>query len=226
MLVCGQPPFQEANDSETLTMIMDCKYTVPTHVSNACKEWVPQTHTQTCTRILINKCSPEQMLTSVFQPWLCNRWAVNIWIGARPLTTTSLLCVKPERLSGRQSTLCGLEGCQSDLCTSNHWQFTFLQALLWASWIRMVLTDKYVCCYSHSFGLTPGLMLIAVDWVLVEFREGGNKQSQCLTPVNGHVSTSYSHCLSFHLSIFRLRKCAAAIFFSWTNDLLWFYTVG
>ncbi|KAI4871220.1 hypothetical protein NFI96_003486 [Prochilodus magdalenae] len=38
MLVCGQPPFQEANDSETLTMIMDCKYTVPTHVSNACKD--------------------------------------------------------------------------------------------------------------------------------------------------------------------------------------------
>lgn len=38
MLVCGQPPFQEANDSETLTMIMDCKYTVPTHVSNDCKE--------------------------------------------------------------------------------------------------------------------------------------------------------------------------------------------
>lgn len=38
MLVCGQPPFQEANDSETLTMIMDCKYTVPTHVSSACKE--------------------------------------------------------------------------------------------------------------------------------------------------------------------------------------------
>lgn len=38
MLVCGQPPFQEANDSETLTMIMDCKYTVPAHVSGACKE--------------------------------------------------------------------------------------------------------------------------------------------------------------------------------------------
>jgi len=38
MLVCGQPPFQEANDSETLTMIMDCKYTVPAHVSNACEE--------------------------------------------------------------------------------------------------------------------------------------------------------------------------------------------
>ncbi|KAM6899804.1 SNF-related serine/threonine-protein kinase-like [Xenentodon cancila] len=38
MLVCGQPPFQEANDSETLTMIMDCKYTVPPHISHACKD--------------------------------------------------------------------------------------------------------------------------------------------------------------------------------------------
>lgn len=38
MLVCGQPPFQEANDSETLTMIMDCKYTVPPHISHACRE--------------------------------------------------------------------------------------------------------------------------------------------------------------------------------------------
>ncbi|KAJ8354197.1 hypothetical protein SKAU_G00217640 [Synaphobranchus kaupii] len=40
MLVCGQPPFQEANDSETLTMIMDCKYTVPPHVSSACKDLI------------------------------------------------------------------------------------------------------------------------------------------------------------------------------------------
>lgn len=38
MLVCGQPPFQEANDSETLTMIMDCKYTMPQHVSPGCKK--------------------------------------------------------------------------------------------------------------------------------------------------------------------------------------------
>ena len=28
MLVCGAAPFQEANDSETLTMIMDCNYIV------------------------------------------------------------------------------------------------------------------------------------------------------------------------------------------------------
>ncbi|KAL4629985.1 SNF-related serine/threonine-protein kinase-like [Arapaima gigas] len=40
MLVCGQPPFQEANDSETLTMIMDCKYTVPSHISQACKDLI------------------------------------------------------------------------------------------------------------------------------------------------------------------------------------------
>ncbi|KAJ1528638.1 hypothetical protein ONE63_007033 [Megalurothrips usitatus] len=40
MLVCGQAPFQEANDSETLTMIMDCKYTVPVHVSDNCKRLI------------------------------------------------------------------------------------------------------------------------------------------------------------------------------------------
>nr|XP_015811162.2 SNF-related serine/threonine-protein kinase [Nothobranchius furzeri]XP_015811163.2 SNF-related serine/threonine-protein kinase [Nothobranchius furzeri] len=42
MLVCGQPPFQEANDSETLTMIMDCRYTVPPHVSHACRALIGQ----------------------------------------------------------------------------------------------------------------------------------------------------------------------------------------
>lgn len=40
MLVCGQAPFQEANDSETLTMIMDCKYSIPTHVSEGCKQLI------------------------------------------------------------------------------------------------------------------------------------------------------------------------------------------
>lgn len=37
MLVCGQAPFEKANDSETLTMIMDCKYTVPSHVTQECR---------------------------------------------------------------------------------------------------------------------------------------------------------------------------------------------
>ncbi|XP_028041805.1 SNF-related serine/threonine-protein kinase [Bombyx mandarina] len=40
MLVCGQAPFQEANDSETLTMIMDCKYTIPSQISNSCKRLI------------------------------------------------------------------------------------------------------------------------------------------------------------------------------------------
>ncbi|KAL1517480.1 hypothetical protein ABEB36_001242 [Hypothenemus hampei] len=40
MLVCGQAPFQEANDSETLTMIMDCKYSVPPHVSPECRDLI------------------------------------------------------------------------------------------------------------------------------------------------------------------------------------------
>ena len=40
MLVCGTAPFQEANDSETLTMIMDCKYSFPSHISQKCKRLV------------------------------------------------------------------------------------------------------------------------------------------------------------------------------------------
>lgn len=40
MLVCGVPPFQETNDSETLVMILDCRYCIPEHVSDGCKEWV------------------------------------------------------------------------------------------------------------------------------------------------------------------------------------------
>lgn len=40
MLVCGRSPFQERNDSETLTKIMDCKYSVPGHVSSECRELI------------------------------------------------------------------------------------------------------------------------------------------------------------------------------------------
>ncbi|XP_076372873.1 uncharacterized protein LOC143257722 isoform X1 [Tachypleus tridentatus] len=40
MLVCGHAPFQEANDSETLTMIMDCKYSLPSHVSHGCSNLI------------------------------------------------------------------------------------------------------------------------------------------------------------------------------------------
>ncbi|XP_029697165.1 SNF related kinase b isoform X2 [Takifugu rubripes] len=40
MLVCGVPPFQETNDSETLVMILDCRYRVPDHVSDHCKDLI------------------------------------------------------------------------------------------------------------------------------------------------------------------------------------------
>lgn len=40
MLVCGQPPFEKANDSETLTMIMDCKYSMPSHVTVTCRRLI------------------------------------------------------------------------------------------------------------------------------------------------------------------------------------------
>ncbi|EDV29097.1 uncharacterized protein TRIADDRAFT_18506 [Trichoplax adhaerens] len=38
MLATGQPPFMEANDSETLSMIMDCKYNLPPQLSSSCNE--------------------------------------------------------------------------------------------------------------------------------------------------------------------------------------------
>ncbi|KAM4618818.1 SNF related kinase b [Polymixia lowei] len=40
MLVCGAPPFQETNDSETLVMILDCRYSVPEHVSEDCRDLI------------------------------------------------------------------------------------------------------------------------------------------------------------------------------------------
>ncbi|CAI2310157.1 unnamed protein product [Caenorhabditis sp. 36 PRJEB53466] len=40
MLVCGRLPFQEANDSETLTKILDCKYSIPDVLSAECKHLI------------------------------------------------------------------------------------------------------------------------------------------------------------------------------------------
>ncbi|XP_029464728.1 SNF-related serine/threonine-protein kinase-like [Rhinatrema bivittatum] len=40
MLMCGHPPFQEANDSETLTMILDCRYTVPPRMAPECADLI------------------------------------------------------------------------------------------------------------------------------------------------------------------------------------------
>jgi serine/threonine protein kinase len=40
MLVTGRAPFQEANDSETLTMILDCKYYLPPNLSSECSDLI------------------------------------------------------------------------------------------------------------------------------------------------------------------------------------------
>ncbi|KAI6207959.1 Leucyl-tRNA synthetase [Aphelenchoides besseyi] len=40
MLVCGRLPFQEANESETLTRILDCRYSIPDSLSSSCKELI------------------------------------------------------------------------------------------------------------------------------------------------------------------------------------------
>lgn len=40
MLVCGEAPFNETNDSETLTMIMDCKYQELHNVSEECRDLI------------------------------------------------------------------------------------------------------------------------------------------------------------------------------------------
>ena len=44
MMVCGRGPFSHANDNETMTMIMDCKYEVPETLSEECKRLVIYLH--------------------------------------------------------------------------------------------------------------------------------------------------------------------------------------
>lgn len=70
MLVCGQAPFQEANDSETLTMIMDCKYTVPNHISEECKRLIA--------RMLVRQPEKRATLEEIAKdPWLKNTQSDN-----------------------------------------------------------------------------------------------------------------------------------------------------
>ncbi|KRZ75168.1 SNF-related serine/threonine-protein kinase, partial [Trichinella papuae] len=40
MLVCGRLPFQEASDSETLTKILDCSFSLPSHLSDDCQKLI------------------------------------------------------------------------------------------------------------------------------------------------------------------------------------------
>ncbi|XP_071477473.1 uncharacterized protein [Diadema antillarum] len=63
MLVCGEPPFNETNDSETLTKIMDCEYHMPEHLSEECQSLI--------SKMLVRK--PERRMTLreiENDPWL------------------------------------------------------------------------------------------------------------------------------------------------------------
>lgn len=63
MLVCGRLPFEEANDSETLTKIMDCEYQLPPHLSPECSSLI--------SRLLIRDPSKRATLDEVLQDeWL------------------------------------------------------------------------------------------------------------------------------------------------------------
>lgn len=63
MLVCGRLPFQETNDSETLTKIMDCEYTIPDFLSPECANLIQ--------RLLIRDPSKRAHLDDVLQAdWL------------------------------------------------------------------------------------------------------------------------------------------------------------
>ncbi|KAF5303916.1 hypothetical protein FQA39_LY01701 [Lamprigera yunnana] len=84
MLVCGQAPFQEANDSETLTMIMDCKYSVPTHVSKDCRNLIA--------RMLVRDPEKRATLAQIAaHPWLAQHKDTQT-VDIVPLITREQLC--------------------------------------------------------------------------------------------------------------------------------------
>jgi len=72
MLVCGAAPFQEANDSETLTMIMDCNYIVPSHISQQCQDLISS---MLC-RDPAKRATLEQISSNV---WLAADPSVPLW---------------------------------------------------------------------------------------------------------------------------------------------------
>lgn len=74
MLVVGQAPFREANDSETLTMIMDCKYSVPGHVSTTCQRLIA--------RMLVREPDARATLQDI---------ATDVWLGGGPEVRTHSL---------------------------------------------------------------------------------------------------------------------------------------
>ncbi|KAL8590516.1 hypothetical protein ACOMHN_010952 [Nucella lapillus] len=84
MLVVGEAPFQEANDSETLTMIMDCKYHVPSHISDTCKDLIGQ--------MLQREPSKRATLAHIMRhPWLNDGERTSVSSPLLPLITKEMI---------------------------------------------------------------------------------------------------------------------------------------
>lgn len=83
MLVCGRLPFQESNDSETLTRILDCKFSFPEHVSADCRKFVIEivtifqinnflTHFRLISTMLVRNPEKRATLNEIVQnKWVC-----------------------------------------------------------------------------------------------------------------------------------------------------------
>ncbi|XP_060802718.1 SNF-related serine/threonine-protein kinase [Amyelois transitella] len=107
MLVCGQPPFQEANDSETLTMIMDCKYTVPPYISNSCKRLIG--------RMLVREPEKRATLSEIAtDPWVTAGEGVTIEDFDTPLVAKEQLSEK-DRSTIIKEMVCGTIGTEEEI---------------------------------------------------------------------------------------------------------------
>ncbi|CAK9294621.1 unnamed protein product [Gordionus sp. m RMFG-2023] len=77
MLVVGKCPFLENNDNETITMIIDCKYTIPSQISVECKDLIE--------KMLVKEPAKRAKLIEILNhPWLRSHTSNN------GITTTAL----------------------------------------------------------------------------------------------------------------------------------------
>uniref|UniRef100_A0A3B3UBF4 SNF-related serine/threonine-protein kinase n=1 Tax=Poecilia latipinna TaxID=48699 RepID=A0A3B3UBF4_9TELE len=96
MLVCGVPPFQETNDSETLVMILDCRYSVPEHVSDGCRDLISRMlQKDPCRRASLDEIEAHQWLQGLDDALLSPE-APPHWVAGALSASSSSLCA-PER---------------------------------------------------------------------------------------------------------------------------------
>ncbi|MEQ2302705.1 hypothetical protein AMECASPLE_009418 [Ameca splendens] len=92
MLVCGVPPFQETNDSETLVMILDCRYSVPEHVSDNCRDLISRMlQKDPCRRASLGEIEAHQWLQGLDDALLSPE-APPHWVTGAISATSSSLC--------------------------------------------------------------------------------------------------------------------------------------